>query len=281
MTAMITMTTTNTSNPAWAALRPAQVLRSTLWQREPRLAAFGLLMLALMVPALLGLAFDERTLRDVNVWVKPLKFLAAVGLLAFTTAWFIGHLPAARRKARAVSAIVWTLIATGGFEVAYIVVQAALGQASHYNVGDTFHSTMYTLMAVAALTLTATQPALAWQLWRHGDRSLPPAYRLSVLLGLVLTFVLGATVGMLLGGMQPPAGAHLPVVGWSMTGGDLRVAHFIGIHAGQALPFVGAAIVALRLPASRSLVLAASGAWTAAFLFTLVQALRGVPLITA
>lgn len=280
MTAKTAMTTTNTFTPAVPALRPAQALR-TLWQREPRLAAFGLLMLAVMVPALLGLAVDERTLRGVNVWVKPLKFMASVGLLAFTTAWFIGHLPAARRQARAVSAIVWTLIATGGFEVAYIAVQAALGQASHYNVGDAFHATLYTLMGLGALTLTATQPALAWQLWKHGDRSLAPAYRLSVMLGLVLTFVLGASVGALLGGMQPPAGEHLPVLGWSMTGGDLRVAHFIGIHAGQVLPFVGAAIVALRLPASGSWVWAASSAWTAAFVFTLVQALRGVPLIAA
>ena len=179
------------------------------------------------------------------------------------------------------SAIVWMLIASGGFEIVYIFVQAALGQASHYNVGDAFHSTLYSLMGVGALALTATQPALAWQLWKHGDRSLAPAYRLSVLLGLVLTFVLGASVGMLLSGMRPPAGVHLPIVGWSMAGGDLRVAHFIGIHAGQVLPFVGAAVVALRLPASRSLVWAAGAAWTAAFVFTLVQALRGVPLISA
>lgn len=281
MTAQTTLAmkpTSTTPTPISAATRPAQALR-TLWQREPRLAAFGLLMLALMVPALIGLALDDRTLRDVNVWVKPLKFMASVGLLAFTTAWFIGHLPDTRRTSRAVSAIVWTLIATGGFEVAYITVQAALGQASHYHVGDTFHATMYTLMGAGALVLTATQPALAWQLWKHGDRGLAPAYRLSVLLGLVLTFVLGATVGMLLGGMQPPAGAHLPVLGWSMTGGDLRVAHFIGIHAGQVLPIIGAAVVALRLPAARTWVWVTSGAWTAAFLFTLVQALRGVPLV--
>jgi len=280
MTAKTAMATTSTWRSTWAALRPAQAL-CALWEREPRLAAFGMLMLALMVPALLGLAIDERTLRDVNVWVKPLKFIASVALLAFTTAWFIGHLPTVRRKTRAVRAIVWALIATGGFEVIYIFAQAALGQASHYNVGDAFHAAMYTLMGAGALTLTATQPALAWQLWKHGDPRLPPAYRLAVLLGLVLTFVLGATVGMLLGGMQPPAGAHLPVVGWSMTGGDLRVAHFIGIHAGQVLPIAGVAIVALRLPASRSLVWAASGAWTAAFLLTLVQALRGIPLISA
>jgi len=280
MTVKTAMTMTNTVHPTRAAKDPAQVLR-ILWEREPRLVAFGMLMLALMLPALLGLALDARTLRDVNVWVKPMKFSASVALLALTTAWFIGHLPAQRQRSRAVGAIVWTLIATGGFEVVYIYAQAALGQASHYNVGDSFHATMYTLMGMGALILTGTQLALAWQLWKHGQRGLAPAYRLSVLLGLVLTFVLGASAGLLLGGMPPPVGAHLPILGWSMTGGDLRVAHFIGIHAGQILPILGAAIVVLRLPAARFLVWGASGIWTAAFLFTLVQALRGVPLISA
>jgi len=79
---------------------PAQVstrLRQ-LWHDEPRLVWFALAMLAAMVPAAIGLGLDERVLRGVNVWVKPLKFMAAVALLALTTAWFAGQLPAAVRR---------------------------------------------------------------------------------------------------------------------------------------------------------------------------------------
>jgi hypothetical protein len=253
----------------------------SLREREPRLFAFGLAMWVLMIPAAIALGLDDRTLRGVDVWVKPLKFMASVGLLAFTTAWFAGHLPVQVRRGRAMSAVAWAVIACGGFEVAYITLQAGLGQGSHYHVADALHATMYTLMGIGAMVLTATQPALAWLVWRHGDRRIASAYRLSVVLGLVLTFALGATVGIVLGGQQPPAGAGLPVVGWSKTGGDLRVAHFVGIHASQVLPAVGAAVAAAHLPASRRWVAAAAVLWSAFWLATFAQALAGRPLVAA
>jgi hypothetical protein len=257
------------TEPAWRRL----------WQREPRLAAFAALMLALMIPAAIGLALDERTLRDVNVWVKPMKFMLSVAVTALTTAWFASLLPDAVRRGRAFGALVWTLIVTGGFEVAYITLQAALGQASHYNTGDPFHAAMYTLMGIAAVVLTATQPWLAWLVWRHGRPGVAPAYRLAVLLGLVLTFGLGASAGILLGGGAPAPNPGLPVLGWSQVAGDLRVAHFVGIHAGQVLPLLGFAL-ATRWPRR-----AVTGVWLGAvvwcvlFAAVLLQALAGRPFI--
>jgi hypothetical protein len=259
-------------------LSPIAGLRS-LWQREPRLVAFALILLAALLPAAIALGLDERTLRGVNVWVKPMKFMLSVALLALTTAWFAAHLSPQARRSRSFTALVWTLIATGGFEVGYITLQAALGQASHYNVGDALHGALYTLMGGAAIALTATQPWLAWLIWRHGRPGIAPAYRLSVLLGLSLTFALGATVGILLGGGQPPVTEGLPVLGWSRSGGDLRVAHFVGIHAGQVLPLIGFALAAWRVPAATLGVWAASLAWTVLWAATLAQAMLGLPLM--
>ncbi|MEI7447746.1 MAG: hypothetical protein WCK28_22860 [Burkholderiales bacterium] len=211
-----------------------------LVSREPTLAWFGLLMLAAMVPAAIAAGVDERTLREANIWIKPLKFLFSVGVFAWTTAWFVGLLPEARRRAWPVRIVVATVVACGGFEIAYIALQAALGQGSHYNVGDPLHAALYGLMAVAAIALTATQGVLAVEVARHGTAARGTAWRDALVVGLMLSAVLGIVSGMMLGGRQPPSGG-LPVIGWSAAG-DLRPAHFVGLHAHQLLPLAGWAL---------------------------------------
>jgi hypothetical protein len=246
-----------------------------LLRRERRLAWFGFALLALLVPLALAWGLDERTLRGANVWIKPMKFAFSLGLFALTTAWFVGHLLPAARRLRAVDAIVWVLIGSAGFELAYIALQAGLGRGSHYNVADPLHALMYSLMGIGALALTATQPALAWLLLRHADPQRAPAYRLAVVIGLVLTFVLGAGVGGLLSGMQPPETAALPVVGWSLAGGDLRPAHFLGIHAQQALPLVGLVVAGWGAAKARRTVWAVTAAYLLLFAAALAWGLAG------
>ncbi len=250
--------------PAAESLRawPAEVLRG-----EPRLAIYAAVLFALVLPLAIAWGLDERTLRGANVWIKPIKFAISIGVLALTTAWFVGHLPAQRRSGRAVDWIVWVLIGAGSFELAYITLQAGLGEASHYNVGDAWHMAMYNLMGLGALMLTATQPMLAWQLFRHPDLQRPRVYRVAILIGLALTFLFGAGVGGLLANLQPPSGAAtLPLFGWSLGGGDLRPAHFVGIHAEQFLPVIGYG--AARFAAQRAWLLV----WASTLLYSLLFA---------
>jgi hypothetical protein len=253
---------------------------------EPHLFRTGLAILVLMVPTAFALAVDPRTLNDISIWIKPLKFQASVGIYLLTLAWFLAALPEGVRHGRVVPVLVAVATAASAFEIIYITLQAGRGLASHYNVGDPFHGVMYTLMGVGAVTLTAVSPAVAVLLWRDRPVRWSTAFWLSVLLGLVLTFVLGAGAGAVLssgnghwiGGVRSDAGG-VPVFGWSRTGGDLRAAHFLGMHAMHVLPVVG--LMAGRLLESRQAiggVVVAASAYSAGTGLVFWLALRGIPL---
>jgi hypothetical protein len=256
----------------WSTL-PALVREALA--RERTLALFALLLWAAMVPALFALGLDERTLRGVSVWAKPLKFMASIGLFSISAAWFIGLLPPARRAARPVRWLMRTIVGCATFEIVYITIQAALGEGSHYNIGDALHATLYPLMGLAALAMTATQPWLAWEISRHGDTNAPAPWRRAVTLGLTLTFVLGASSGMLLAQAQPPDGFGLPLFGWHF-GADLRPAHFLGMHAQQLLPLAGLALAwLLPGPASRRALTGFALAYIALWVALMVLGLHG------
>jgi hypothetical protein len=80
----------------------------------------------------------------------------------------------------------------------------------------------------------------------------------------------------------PDGGAGMPVTGWSADHGDLRIAHFIGLHGMQVLLL--AWWMALRRwkwseAGQIRLVFAASLSTAAIFGVVLWQALRGLPLL--
>ncbi|QTN24053.1 hypothetical protein HZ992_03345 [Rhizobacter sp. AJA081-3] len=239
----------NGGKPLLAPCAPEGVGGPRAWWREamarqPELTVFALLLWAAMLPLLALHGLDDRSLRGVGVWVKPLKFLASTGLFALTTAWFVGLLPAGRRRDGNVLVVVWTVIVASLLENGYIGWQAARGEASHYNFSDAWHIAAYSAMGAVAMALAATQLLLAWQILRHGRDDVDPFWRRAVLTALILTFVLGAGAGGTLGSMQPPANAGLPLFGWHLAGGDLRPAHFIGLHAQQLVPLAALAMAA-------------------------------------
>ena len=64
-----------------------------------------------------------------------------------------------------------------------------------------------------------------------------------------------------------------------MAAGDLRPAHFLGIHAAQLIPLAGAAIVATGLARPQAWVRTIVAGYVVAWIALLAQALMGVPLI--
>lgn len=204
------------------------------------LVSYGVLMAVALILTYAWSSNDQRLLRDVGVWVKPMKFMAATSMFALTTVWV---LKVANSNVDHLPAFVWItalLVSTSLFEVVYISYQASQGTASHYNVSDSFHAFMFGVMALAAIGLTASQAWLAWEIWKEQRGTEMPVETLSVIIGLVLTFVLSTVSGFMLGGNQPPAGHGLPIVGWHLHK-DIRPSHFLGVHAQQLIPLWGLA----------------------------------------
>jgi hypothetical protein len=199
------------------------------------LMAYGTLMwLACGLTYLVSMS-DVRTLREVGIWVKPIKFMAATALFAWTTVWVTHLAQAAVSHGPAYQGICILLVVTSLFEVVYITYQASQGQASHYNTSDPWHAMLFGLMAIAAVGLTASQGWLAWEIWQTRGIGELSVTAWGVITALALTFALSTLSGFLLGGNQPPAGAGLPLVGWHLYR-DMRPSHFLGVHAQQLIP---------------------------------------------
>ena len=273
-------------------------LVSTLWRADAPLTATGLLMLVVLVASLVGVVADPRTITGMPAWLKPAKFAASIGIYTLTLAWVFTYLPEWGKTRRLVS---WTTAATLPLEEAIIVAQAWRGTTSHFNVGTPLDLTLWTTMGVAIVVQTVTSIAVAFALWRQpfSDRALGWALRL----GLSIT-ILGASTGGLMTRptaaqmaeahvtrRMPVVGAHtigapdggpgVPGTGWSLEHGDLRVPHFIGLHALQGLPLLALALRRRRWPdATRvRVVFTAATSYAALFLILLWQALRGQALI--
>lgn len=274
---------------AWTASRGLAMsnrLPAWLAAAEPRLmAAAGVLLLAL-APTLAAHLLDDRLLGGEPIWLKPMRFELALAVYLATLGVFHPLAGPGFARSRRGRFVVWAAIGTAYFEAIYIALQAGRGAASHFNYSSPTTSVMYSLMGVGAVTLAATSPLLAWGI----ARATPPggwsAFRLSVVLGLVLTFVLGAVEGMymagtsghLVGAAMEPAAQGLPLVGWSRAYGDLRVAHFLGIHAQQAIPLAGALAGLLGGRWGRRAVIGGAALYSAATIAALVMAISGQPL---
>ena len=202
------------------------------------LVSYGLIMLLALVFCYVWSLSDHRLIREVGVWVKPMKFMLSTALFALTTVWVLKVAHSDLDQMTVYPWIVALLVLTSLFEVVYISHQASQGSASHYNVSDPFHAFMFGVMAVAAVGLTFSQAWLAWEIWNEQKGADLRVETLGVIIGLTMTFVLSTISGFMLGGNQPPSGQGIPIVGWHLYK-DIRPAHFLGVHAQQLIPLWG------------------------------------------
>ena len=212
-----------------------------LYRRNAVLAIAGLsqLLIALLVLPLLLL--DSREVLGINVWIKPIKFFLSATIYLWTLAILLAHLK--NRYPRSVRFLSWTFVLTMVIENGAITYQAARGVQSHFNESNLFDGVIFGVMGLFIMINTFAV-VYATLLFFRASFSLPTAYIWGIRLGFVL-FILGSAIGGAMIGVKSHSvgvdmgGNGLPFVNWSVLGGDLRVAHFLGLHALQIIPLAG------------------------------------------
>lgn len=222
-------------------------------------------MAVLTVVALIGLAVDPRVVTGAPLWAKPLKFSLSVLVYSLTLSWLLGMLRRWRRTSWAIGTIVSVFLAV---EMVIIVGVASTGGTSHFNVSAPFSAALWSVMAVSIVIVWAAGIPVAVLLFRTdlGDRARSVAIRAGLIIALVgmgLAFLMTGPHGDQISNYRGIIGAHtvgvpdggpgLPLLGWSTVAGDLRIPHFVGMHALQLLPLLALLLelAARRIPALR------------------------------
>jgi hypothetical protein len=264
--------------------RQAQEFVRHIARRQPLVFWTGVAHLALFALFLALMPLDPRTILGIDPWIKPSKFAISIATYLLTIVIFVDHLALSRRAHRVVS---WSLALAMIIEMTLISMQSARGTTSHFNRTTAFD---YAVFAVMGATITYAAGVAGYVLFKYFQSApaLPPAYLWGIRLGLFI-FLLANAEGLFMATRPGHAvgvadgGAGLPYTNWSTEAGDLRTAHFIGMHALQAVPLAGLALSWLgasgRLRRPEAWVGAFGAAYGAVALLLFFQALAGQPLL--
>jgi hypothetical protein len=267
------------------------------WHRP--LVLLTVLMAASLLLSAGGLLVDDRTLLGEPIWLKPVKFSVSIGIYTVTLAWLISLL---RKRTRTI----WWLGTISAValvvEMVVIIGQVLRGRSSHFNNATDLDSTLFTVMGASIVVLWVANVVIGVLVLRERFADAPTLWAIRIgllvaLAGMAVAFMMPSPTEAQMaienaGGRASMIGAHsvgvadggpgMPLTHWSTTGGDLRIPHFLGIHALQALPllamflrrFSGHAVVV-----QTRLVFVGAAAYVGLFGLVTWQALRGQALI--
>ncbi|MEV1320429.1 hypothetical protein AB0J14_30645 [Micromonospora arborensis] len=265
--------------------------RAAHWHRP--LMVFVSAMAVLTVISAIGILVDSRVLTGAPIWLKPFKFAISFALYGTTLAWMLSLLP---RRSRVAEWAGTVIVAMAVIEMVVIVGQVLRGQTSHFNGTSPLNGALFTAMGAAIMVLFVAHFVIGIVVLFRRIPDRVAAHAVGWGLGLSLLGMLAA-VPMVLpmqdSGIDGISGAHavgvvdggpgLPLLGWSTTGGDLRIGHFVGLHALQALPILAILLTrfAIRLDerTRARLVVVAGAAYGVLTVLLTWQALRGQPLL--
>lgn len=289
-------------SPTAALGQPRAIVRRA-WAFNWPLTLTVLINLLLIPLVLAAMLIDPVVITGINGWIKPLKFTISIVVYAGTFLWLLTLVQGRRRAVQAAANVTALALL---MEIALIIVQVLRGTTSHFNFATPFDAAVFSGMG-ALITFVAVANLLLG-MWLLFQRMPNPVVAAAVRLGVLISLV-GMAVAYLMTNGPTPAqvaalaagepltimGAHsvgvedggpgLPLLGWSTAGGDLRIGHFVGLHAMQALPLLGFALTrswVVRRWSGRQrtqLVRLGGAAYLGLTLLVTAQALRGQPVV--
>ena len=226
--------------------------------------------------------FNTVTVLGINSVIKPIKFALSIWIYSWTMCLILDYLED-KRKVKIYS---WVAVVTMCFEQFSITSQALKGELSHFNKSNTYGIILYSLMGIFILTITLWTAYITYIFIKQKNHNLPPSIVLGIKIGLVY-FVAFSLFGGYISGLQGhTVGSSdgengLLFLNWSTLFGDLRVAHFFGIHSLQIIPLFAilfdkyvSTIYSIKATQVFSILC------LSLILFSLIQGLMGMPFLS-
>lgn len=250
-----------------------------IYRRNKLLAQVGAAHLVLALVLGIYSFFNTELVLGINSMIKPTKFALSIWIYGWTMAMLLFYVND-KKKVRNLSILAAiTMI----YEQFAITLQAFRGQLSHFNNNTAFGGILYALMGIFIVMLTIQTLRIAIAFIRQKTFTIPAPLVLSIQIGLIY-FVIFSFFGGYISGVNghtvgaKDGGQGLPLINWSTTFGDLRVAHFFGIHALQIVPVFG-----YWVTKKYDEIFAKKAIWAFSIIyliyvcFTMIQALMGMP----
>ncbi|WP_110514806.1 hypothetical protein [Herpetosiphon llansteffanensis] len=295
------MTTTAQFPEARQTMPGAGAILRQFWATSKGMTSFFIISCFFLVLALAGVIVDPREVLGQPVWMKSLKFAFSFVVYAPTVLWMFSYV---KVRPRLMRFVLDACAAALSIEIVLFIIQAVRGQPMHFNIATPIDETLWSIMGTTIAVFYMIN-IIGFVVFLRQKPVADRAFILSLKLGMALMLI-GFGLGFLMtspspdqmnileaGGSVPAIGAHtvgaadggrgIAVLGWSTEHGDLRIAHFIGIHGAQVLALIGWLLYTAKQRFSDkqrlALIWGAAVAYLGLVASVTVQALRGQALL--
>ena len=253
-----------------------------------------------LLVSILGLIIDDRILQYVPIWLKPFKFSVSSVIFIGSILYFLKYISNQKFIYLTNKIVSYGLM----IELLIIFFQAYRGKMSHFN-NQTFEDfILFQIMAITIVCVWLGFGVYAWKLFKSTEYGNDLVFK-GIQVGAIITFLtmpfaftmpqpsktqlqeiiknksqIGLVVGSHTVEEKDPSQTY-PLTGWAKTGGDLRIAHFLGLHALQILLILAFLLTGMNFTISnKKRILSTTGFfYLLLVVVVLVQALKGIPII--